>query len=106
MATADTASAQRIVLRILNRTGYPVHTTMELMRLFWALIPLVCAVCLAAQTEEPEVARARAEIEKLRHLVDAGVIPRNQLEKAEAAMADAQDAAFLRKTIYGQDLTV
>jgi len=65
----------------------------------------VCAVCLAAQTEEPEVTRARAEIEKLRHLVDAGAIPRIQLEKAEAAMADAEDAALLRKTIYGQDLT-
>src|SRR5215467_14252666 len=76
------------------------------MRLFWALIPLVCAVCLAAQTEEPEVARARAEIERLRRLVDAGAIPRIQLEKAETAMADAQDAAVLRRTIYGQDLTV
>jgi hypothetical protein len=76
------------------------------MRLLSALMLLVCAVCLAAQTEEPEVARARAEIEKLRRLVDAGAIPRNQLEKAESAMADAEDAALLRKTIYGQDLTV
>jgi hypothetical protein len=76
------------------------------MRLFSALLPLVCVVCLYAQApEEPEVARARAEIERLRRLVDAGAVPRNQLEKAETAMADAQDAALLRKTIYGQDLT-
>jgi hypothetical protein len=75
------------------------------MRLFSALIPLVCAVCLCAQ-DDPEVARAKAEIEKLQRLVEAGAIPRNQLEKAQAAVADAEDAALLRKTIYGQDLTV
>jgi hypothetical protein len=67
---------------------------------------LVCAIGLYAQApEEPEVTRARAEIEKLKRLVDAGAVPRKQLEKAQAAMADAEDAAFLRKTIYGQDLT-
>src|SRR5215475_10610129 len=75
------------------------------MRLFSAFIPLVCVVCLCAQ-DDPEVARAKAEIEKLQHLVEAGAIPRNQLEKAQAAVADAEDAALLRKTIYGQDLTV
>jgi hypothetical protein len=76
------------------------------MRLCSVLLPLVCALCLYAQnTEDPEITRARAEIERLRRLVDAGAIPRMQLEKAETAMADAQDAAFLRKTIYGQDLT-
>jgi hypothetical protein len=41
----------------------------------------------------------------MRALVAAGALPRNQLEKAEEQMADAQDAAFLRKTIYGTDLT-
>ena len=32
-------------------------------------------------------------------------MPRAQLEKAEAALSDAEDAAVLRRTIYGQDLT-
>jgi hypothetical protein len=32
-------------------------------------------------------------------------MPRKQLEKAEDAIADAEDAALLRKTLYGQDLT-
>jgi hypothetical protein len=41
----------------------------------------------------------------MRALVAAGALPRNQLEKAEDQMADAQDAALLRKTIYGTDLT-
>jgi hypothetical protein len=49
---------------------------------------------------------ARAGIEKLRSLVEAGAVPRAQLDRAEAQVADAEDAALLRKTLYGQDLTV
>jgi len=70
------------------------------------LLALVCAGCLFAQSEEdPTVAQARARIEKLRELVREGAIPRAQLEKAEETLADAQDAAFLRRTLYGPDLT-
>jgi hypothetical protein len=66
----------------------------------------VCAVCLCAQAQDaPEVARAKAEVEKLRALVAAGAVPRNQLDRAEEKIADAEDAAFLRKTLYGADLT-
>ena len=76
------------------------------MRLYPGLMLVVCAVCAFAQAnEDPEVARAKAGIDKLRSLVEAGVIPRAQLEKAEDQLADARDAAFLRKTMYGQDLT-
>src|SRR3954452_21094266 len=65
-----------------------------------------CALCLYAQPgqEAPEVTRAKSEIEKLRELVQAGAAPRKQLERAEEQMADAEDAAFLRKTLYGQEL--
>jgi len=70
---------------------------------------LVCAIGVRAQgqtmPEAPEMARAKSNIEKLRTLVAAGAAPRNQLERAEEQMADAEDAAFLRKTLYGQDLT-
>src|SRR5947209_16518842 len=76
------------------------------MRFSLGLTFLLCAVSVFAQTDtDPEVARAMAGLDKLRTLVDAGALPRVQLEKAEAAIADAQDAAFLRKTLYGQDLT-
>lgn len=76
------------------------------MRLFPALILLVCASCLWAQSEDsPEIARAKSGIVKLRELVEAGAAPRAQLERAEAALADAEDAAFLRKTVYGPELT-
>lgn len=66
----------------------------------------VCAACLWAQSEDsPEIARAKAGIEKLRTLVEAGAAPRAQLERAEATLADAEDAAFLRRTVYGSELT-
>jgi uncharacterized Zn finger protein (UPF0148 family) len=76
------------------------------MRFILGPVLFVCAVCLYAQQgqEAPEVTRAKAEIEKLRTLVQAGAAPRIQLERAEDQMADAEDAAFLRKTLYGQDL--
>ena len=67
---------------------------------------MVCAGALWAQAgEEPELARAQAGVEKLRALVEAGAAPRAQLEKAESQMADAEDAALLRHTLYGPDLT-
>jgi hypothetical protein len=55
--------------------------------------------------EDPDVLRARLNIQRLRALVDAGAIPRVQLEQAEDALGDAQDMAVLRRTMYGQDIT-
>ncbi|HMC59293.1 MAG TPA: hypothetical protein VKJ01_08890 [Candidatus Solibacter sp.] len=86
------------------------------MRFLSALMLLVCASCVFAQTgaqdairvqdyDPPEVASAKSSIERLKSLVEAGAIPRVQLEKAEAALADAGDAAYLRKTLYGVELT-
>src|SRR5436305_8385735 len=74
------------------------------MQILKGLLILVCATCLFAQADDPEVARAKAGIERLRSLVESGVAPRAQLEKAEAAVADAQDAALLRRTLYGSEL--
>jgi hypothetical protein len=68
---------------------------------------LLSMLCLVAQTaDSPELEKAKANVEKLRTLVEAGAIPRIQLQKAEDELADAQDAAVLRRTLYGQDLTV
>ena len=76
------------------------------MRFWMALALVVCPVAVCAQTDEdPEVARAKAGIENLRALVESGAAPRAQLEQAEEALTDAKDAAFLRKTLYGPDLT-
>lgn len=75
------------------------------MRFPSCLVVFLCAGVAFAQGDDPEVTRAKAGIERLRGLVAAGAAPRAQLEKAEDSLADAQDAAFLRKTVYGQDLT-
>ncbi|HWB86553.1 MAG TPA: hypothetical protein VG675_20590 [Bryobacteraceae bacterium] len=76
------------------------------MRYFAALLLLVSAGFLCAQTpDDPELARAQAGVEKTRTLVDAGVLPRADLDQAEAQLADAQDEAVLRRTLYGSDLT-
>jgi hypothetical protein len=76
------------------------------MRFLPGLMFVACATCVFAQAEDPpEVLRAKAGIERLRSLVEAGVIPRAQLVRAEAAIADAEDAALLRRTVYGNDLT-
>ena len=76
------------------------------MRTFSGLIVLVCAaVGLAQSGDDPQVAAAKADLTKQQSLVEAGALPRTRLAKAEEALADAQDAAFLRRTAYGQDLT-
>lgn len=76
------------------------------MRLHTALLCLLAAIPACSQNDvDPEVARVQAEVARVRALVDVGAAPRMQLEKAEAAMADAQDEAILRKTLYGKDLT-
>jgi hypothetical protein len=69
-------------------------------------VSLVCVAVSFAQTtpQDPEIARAQEHLEKIRALVDAGAAPRAQLTEAEDQIADAQDAAVLRRTIYG-DLT-
>src|ERR1017187_8344253 len=75
------------------------------MRCVPALILLAGTGFLSAQTaDDPEVSAARVQMAKVRALVEAGAAPRAQLAKAEESLADAADAALLRKTAYGQDL--
>ena len=52
------------------------------------------------------MAAARAELARVQGLVSAGALPRVSLEKAQDAVADAQDAAILRHTAYGAELSV
>jgi hypothetical protein len=68
-------------------------------------------VCLCAASgsghdaEDPDVVRARAGIERLRALWEAGAVARAQLEQAEETLLDAQDLAVLHRTMYAADLT-
>lgn len=76
------------------------------MQFLSVLALLVCASCVCAQEyDPPEVANAKSAIARLQRLVEVGAVPRAQLDKAQDALADAEDAAFLRKTLYGVELT-
>lgn len=71
-----------------------------------ALLCLAGALSVAAQTPgERELSRALSHVEELRKQVEAGVTPRTKLDQAEEALADAQDADLLGRTLYGKDLT-
>jgi len=74
----------------------------------WATCLLVlCASVFYAETqaEDPQITNAKARLDQLEKLVEVGAAPRAQLTRAQEDLADAEDAAVLRKTIYGQDLT-
>ncbi len=75
------------------------------MRLL-GLLTAFCALSVFAQTaEDPEIARARLELDRVRAMVETGAYPRAQLLKAEDALADATDAVAIRKSMYSQELT-
>jgi hypothetical protein len=76
------------------------------MRCPGLVLLLVCAWSVLAQTAvDPEVARAQIELNRIRGMVQSGVLPRAELQKAERAVADAQDSATIRDSIYNQGLT-
>jgi hypothetical protein len=81
------------------------------MRFLLSLTAGALLLCVSAQSaalhdaDDPDVARARIDIERMRALVEAGALPRAQLERAEDALGDAQDMAVLRRTMYSRDLT-
>lgn len=62
------------------------------------------ALC-AQSSQDPDVARAQRELTRTRELVEAGVAPRKQLESAEQSLKEAEEAAFLGRTLYGSDIT-
>ncbi len=63
---------------------------------------LLLAVWLGAQTvDSPELERVRQDAERVRRLVEEGVLPRRALAEAELALAEARDQATLRRTLYG-----
>jgi hypothetical protein len=69
------------------------------------LLVLLAGVVCAQTPDDPQVAQARAALERVRALVNAGTLPKVDLQKAEDALADAQDAIILRRDIFQQDLT-
>ncbi|MDX2150704.1 MAG: hypothetical protein SFV54_08210 [Bryobacteraceae bacterium] len=70
---------------------------------------LFTAGSVFAQSGRDHVARQQAEVERVREMVEAGVLPKVRLDEAEAALADARDRDALDRTLYGtigvEDLT-
>jgi len=77
------------------------------MRFFEGMLfSLLSIGALCAQpAEDPQVAQARTSLDRTRGLVNSGLLPRAELQKAEDALSDAQDAVVLRTDIFQQDLT-
>lgn len=73
------------------------------MQLRLAFAGLLGALILCAQ--DLEVSRAQARLDRLRELAAVGAAPRVEVEKAEAAVADAKDNALLRGSFLAKDLT-
>ena len=70
------------------------------------LLCLAGAIFLEAQTSvTPEILRARQTVNDLRTQVQGGIAPRQKLEEAEDALADAQDAELLNRLLATADLT-
>jgi hypothetical protein len=55
---------------------------------------------------DPIVRRAQAEVDKIQGLVSTGVLPRARLDEAKASLADIQDDAVIRNSLYQKDITV
>jgi hypothetical protein len=70
-----------------------------------SLLALACATLTAQAAENPEVTRAKIELNRVRALVESGVLPPAQLLKAEDALADAMDGAEIRESTASSDLT-
>jgi len=54
---------------------------------------------------DPMVIRAKVDFDRVKQLVDQGVLPRLRLEKAQDDMDDALDMSILKKNIYSADIT-
>jgi hypothetical protein len=69
---------------------------------------LLCVAAGWAQSvDDGLVVAAKGELARVQSLVDMGVLPRASLERAQDAVADAQDAAILRRiAANGSDLNV
>lgn len=67
-----------------------------------ALVAAVPALTGYGALSQTLLERAQAEVDRIRELVEQGTLPKAELERAQAKLADAQDEAILAATLYGQ----
>jgi hypothetical protein len=61
----------------------------------------VCLGGLAVHAESEITELKKLQVDRLRAMAEAGAIPRARLDQAQAELADAEDNAILRRTLYG-----
>jgi hypothetical protein len=81
-----------------NVTSCPYRTTIIEVRLFYSFA-LSVGLLAAQGTDMSEL--KRMEVERLRVMAETGSVPRARLEQAQAELADSEDNAILRRTLYG-----
>ncbi len=82
--------------------SWPVRYTSAACRFCWhrALLPPSDSSPIAA-VADAQVARAKADLERTERLVADGTLPRAKLDEVRAQLADAEDEALLKRTLYG-----
>jgi hypothetical protein len=77
--------------------------------LVFALAACATAAPAPSTPESPEIARAKEQLVRVERLVEQGGLPRVRLEEAREQLAEAEDYAVLRRSLYGtvkvEDLT-
>lgn len=84
-------------------TSCPYRTTIIRVRLFVLTafsIGALASVGLYAQNVDMTELK-RMEVDRLRVMAESGSIPRARLDQAQAELADSEDNAILRRTLYG-----
>jgi hypothetical protein len=83
-----------------NMTSCPNRTTIKQVRLILLLfVSSLGTLVVWGQSELAEL--KQMEVDRLRIMAESGAIPRARLEQAQAELADAEDNAILRRTLYG-----
>jgi hypothetical protein len=81
-------------------TSCPYRTTIREVRVIKVIVvSSLCVMGALAQSELTDL--KQMEVDRLRAMAEAGSIPRARLDQAQAELADAEDNAILRRTLYG-----
>ena len=81
-------------------TSCPYRTTIREVREIKLMI-VSSLVALSALAQSNLTDLKQMEVDRLRAMAETGAIPRARLDQAQAELADAQDNAILRRTLYG-----
>src|SRR5438067_860137 len=64
-------------------------------------VPAPSDASATSTVADAQVARAKSDLERTERLVADGTLPRAKVDEARAKLADAEDEALLKRTLYG-----